>query len=98
MKTFSLRRGAALLALALLMFSPSAFALDAASPLTPLFVMVQTWLEGTLGALLSMIAFLVGIFGGLRTQNIWFVAIGVGFAAAIYFTPDIIVSFFTFAI
>jgi len=51
-------------------------------------------IQGTLGKILALIAFLVGIIAGVARGSFLAVATGIGFAVVLYYGPDIILSVF----
>ncbi len=51
-------------------------------------------IQGTLGKILSLIAFLVGMIAGIAQGSFLAVATGIGFAVVFYYGPDIIISVF----
>lgn len=51
-------------------------------------------IQGTLGKILALIAFLVGMIAGVAQGSFLAVATGIGFAVVFYYGPDIILSVF----
>lgn len=51
-------------------------------------------IQGTLGKILALIAFLVGMIAGVARGSFLAVATGIGFAVVFYYGPDIILSVF----
>lgn len=51
-------------------------------------------IQGTLGKILSLIAFLVGMIAGIAQGSFLAVATGIGFAVVFYYGPDVILSVF----
>jgi len=51
-------------------------------------------IQGTLGKILALVAFLVGIIAGVAQGSFLAVATGIGFAVVLYYGPDIILSVF----
>lgn len=51
-------------------------------------------IQGTLGKILSLIAFLVGMIAGIARGSFLAVATGIGFAVVFYYGPDVILSVF----
>ncbi len=63
-----------------------------------MYQMVVGWTEGTLGKLLAVSAFLIGMGMGIVKQSILAVVLGVGFALTLAYAPAIIDAIFTFAV
>lgn len=63
-----------------------------------MYQMVVGWTEGTLGKLLAVSAFLIGMGMGIVKQSILAVVLGVGFALTLAYAPAIIDAIFTFTV
>lgn len=63
-----------------------------------MYTMVVDWTEGTLGKLLAVTAFLIGMGMGVIRQSILAVVLGIAFALTLAYAPQIIDAVFTFAI
>lgn len=63
-----------------------------------MYEMVVDWTEGTLGKLLAVTAFLIGMGMGVIRQSILAVVLGIAFALTLAYAPQIIDAVFTFAI
>lgn len=63
-----------------------------------MFTMIKDWAEGSLGKLLAVAAFLIGMGMGIVKQSIIAICLGIGFALALAYTPAIIEAVFTFAV
>ena len=51
-------------------------------------------IQGTLGKILALIAFLVGMIAGIAQGSFLAVATGIGFAIVFHYGPDVILSVF----
>lgn len=89
---------AALPTTALLALSASAVAGTGGTEFDAMFAMIKGWTEGTLGKLLAVSAFLIGMGMGIVKQSIMAIVLGIGFALALAYAPGIIEAVFTFAI
>ena len=83
---------------ALALVSAGAFAGTAGTEFDTMYGMVKDWTEGTLGKLLAVSAFLIGMGMGIVRQSILAIVLGIGFALALAYTPNIIDAIFTFAV
>lgn len=59
---------------------------------------VRDWSQGTLGRLLALSAFLIGMGIGLVKQSAMAVVLGVAFALILRYGPDVIEGIFGFAV
>jgi conjugal transfer pilus assembly protein TraA len=84
--------------LALAVVSAGAVAGTAGTEFDTMYGMVKDWTEGTLGKLLAVSAFLIGMGMGIVRQSILAIVLGIGFALALAYTPNIIDAIFTFAV
>lgn len=88
-----------LLMLVLCIASATAFAgTDGDTEFQEIYDILRGWLEGTLGKVLAVSAFGVGMGVGIVKQSLMALAIGIGFAAVLAYAPRIIDAIFTFAI
>lgn len=90
------RFAAPLIALALV--SSAAVAGTGGTEFDAMYTMVRDWTEGTLGKLLAVAAFLIGMGMGIVKQSIIAIVLGIGFALALAYAPGIIDAVFTFAV
>lgn len=60
--------------------------------------MVTDWAQGSLGKLISIAAFIVGMGIGLVRQSVMAVVIGIAFALVMFYGPDVIANIITFAV
>ncbi|UJJ60575.1 TraA family conjugative transfer protein [Rhodanobacter denitrificans] len=63
-----------------------------------IYAKIRGWLEGTLGKVMAVSAFGVGMGVGIVKQSLMALAIGIGFAAVLAYAPKIIDTIFSFAI
>lgn len=82
----------------LAIISGGAIAGTGGTEFTTMYTMVVGWTEGTLGKLLAVSAFLIGMGMGIVKQSILAVVLGVGFALTLAYAPAIIDAIFTFAV
>lgn len=82
----------------LLVVSATAFASSEGTEFELIYTTIRGWFEGTLGKVLAVSAFGVGMGVGIVKQSLMALAIGIGFAAALAYAPKIIDTIFTFAI
>ncbi len=52
--------------------------------------MIETYMKGTLGVIISLLVFLVGAVQAIRTSQVYFVIIGIGLAIILYNAPAVI--------
>lgn len=64
----------------------------------PILNEVTKWAEGSLGKLLALAAFIIGMGIGLVRQSVMAVVVGLAFAMVMAYGPTIIGSIVTFAI
>jgi len=83
---------------ALALVSGAALAGTGGTEFDAMYTMIRDWTEGTLGKLLAVSAFLIGMGMGIVRQSILAIVLGVGFALALAYTPTIIDAVFTFAV
>lgn len=57
--------------------------------------MLQNWVEGSLGKVVALGAFGVGLVTAIVKQSLMFVAVGVGLAVAAYYGPSILLGLFS---
>lgn len=67
-----------------------AYAGTGGTEFTEIYTLVQGWTQGFLGKTIAVSAFLVGMAIGIVRQSLMSIALGIGGAMAIYYTPNII--------
>lgn len=87
-----------LLILLLCVISAHAFAGTDGAEFQEIYDKIRNWLEGTLGKVIAVAAFGVGMGIGIVKQSLMALAIGIGFAAVLAYAPKIIDAVFSFAI
>lgn len=87
-----------LLVALLTLVSGIAFAGNQGAEFDTIYQMVRGWLEGTLGKVLAMGAFGIGMAVGIVKQSLMALAIGIGFAVVLAYAPAIIDAIFTFSL
>ena len=87
-----------LLILLLCLVSATAFAGTDGAEFQDIYDKIRNWLEGTLGKVIAVAAFGVGMGIGIVKQSLMALAIGIGFAAVLAYAPKIIDAVFSFAI
>lgn len=87
-----------LLAALLCLVAGSAVAGTGGTEFDTMYTMVVDWTEGTLGKLLAVTAFLIGMGMGVIRQSILAVVLGIAFALTLAYAPQIIDAVFTFAV
>lgn len=87
-----------LLIVLLLVVSATASAGTDGAEFQEIYDKIRNWLEGTLGKVLAVSAFGVGMGIGIVKQSLMALAIGIGFAAVLAYAPKIIDTIFSFAI
>ena len=98
MKALALTKKYGLFALMISMVAGMANAGTGGTEFDTMYQMVVDWTEGTLGKLLAVAAFLIGMGMGIVRQSIIAIVLGIGFALALAYAPAIIDAIFTFAI
>jgi|KBSMisStandDraft_5_1062788.scaffolds.fasta_scaffold922292_2 conjugal transfer pilus assembly protein TraA len=63
-----------------------------------IYTTVRGWAEGTLGKLLAVSAFLIGMGIGIVRQSVLAIVLGLAFAVSLAYAPAVIDSIFTFAL
>jgi conjugal transfer pilus assembly protein TraA len=84
--------------IAMAMLSTAAVAGTGGVEFDAMYDMIRGWTEGTLGKLLAVAAFLIGMGMGIVKQSIIAIVLGIGFALALAYAPGIIDAVFTFAV
>jgi len=84
--------------LALALATSTVLASTGGTEFDAMYTMVVGWTEGTLGKLLAVSAFLIGMGMGIVRQSILAIVLGLGFALALAYAPGIIDAVFTFAV
>lgn len=96
MKKFAQKYG--LFALLMGLVAGAASAGTGGTEFDTMYQMVVDWTEGTLGKLLAVTAFLIGMGMGVIKQSILAVVLGIAFALTLAYAPAIIDAVFSFAI
>lgn len=96
MKKFAQKYG--LFALLMGLVAGAASAGTGGTEFDTMYTMVVDWTEGTLGKLLAVTAFLIGMGMGVIKQSILAVVLGIAFALTLAYAPAIIDAVFSFAI
>ncbi|MBS3952243.1 MAG: pili assembly chaperone, partial [Methylomicrobium sp.] len=55
-----------------------------------IYTLLVGWTQGTLGKIIALGMFMVGLSAGIVTQSIVSVVIGIGGALALYYGPNVI--------
>jgi conjugal transfer pilus assembly protein TraA len=76
--------------LAMVVVPVAAFAGTGGTEFTEIWNTILGWTQGFLGKTLALGAFLTGIAIGVVRQSLMSIALGLGAAMAVYYTPDII--------
>ncbi|MHB8742094.1 MAG: TraA family conjugative transfer protein [Sulfuricaulis sp.] len=63
-----------------------------------IYTTVRGWAEGTLGKLLAVSAFIIGMGIGIVRQSVLAIVLGLAFAVSLAYAPAVIDSIFTFAL
>ena len=87
---FSPKAVVATAALATVAMAPDAKAGTAGTEFDAIYTLLVGWSQGTLGKIISLGMFLVGLSAGIVNQSIVSVVIGLGGALAVYYGPNII--------
>ena len=81
--------------LALMLTARAAIAGTAGSEFTQLYDMLEGWTTGMLGKSIALASFLVGMGFSVVRQSLLPVAVGIGAAASLAYTPEILGSIIT---
>jgi len=65
---------------------------------TTAYTTLSNWAQGSLGKILALSAFLIGLAMGIARQSLIAVAMGIAFALVLFYGPTIIDSIMTFAV
>ena len=95
-KTLISRYG--LLLATLMVIGGTAFAGTGGTTFDTIFTTVRGWAEGTLGKLLAVSAFIIGMGIGIVRQSVLAIVLGLAFAVSLAYAPAVIDSIFTFAL
>ena len=95
-KTLISRYG--LLVATLMMVATTASAGAGGTTFDTIYTTVRGWAEGTLGKLLAVSAFLIGMGIGIVRQSVLAIVLGLAFAVSLAYAPAVIDSIFTFAL
>jgi len=90
------KKFAAPLALAIVVTGTAAAGTD--TTFDTIYNQVKAWAEGSLGKLLAVSAFIVGMGIGLVRQSIMAIVLGLAFALVMFYGPGIMESIVTFAV
>lgn len=64
----------------------------------PIVTLITNWAQGSLGKLLAIAAFIIGMGIGLVRQSVMAVVIGLAFALVMFYGPTLIDNIITFAV
>jgi conjugal transfer pilus assembly protein TraA len=95
-KTLISRYG--LLLATLMVLGGTAFAGTGGTTFDTIYTTVRGWAEGTLGKLLAVSAFIIGMGIGIVRQSVLAIVLGLAFAVSLAYAPAVIDSIFTFAL
>lgn len=95
-KTLISRYG--LLLATLMVIGGTAFAGTGGTTFDTIYTTVRGWAEGTLGKLLAVSAFIIGMGIGIVRQSVLAIVLGLAFAVSLAYAPAVIDSIFTFAL
>lgn len=84
-----------MLSLMLVLVAGTAMAGTGGTEFTAIYDMIVGWSQGGLGKVVAITAFLIGMVMGITQQSLMAIAIGLGTALAVTYTPDIIDTVFT---
>lgn len=87
-----------LLVATLMVISGFSFAGTGGATFDTMYTLVRGWAEGTLGKLLAVSAFLIGMGIGIVRQSVLAIVLGLAFALTLAYAPAVIDGVFTFAI
>lgn len=73
-----------------ILFTPDVLAGTGGSEFDDIYNLLVGWTQGTLGKIISLGMFLVGLAAGIVNQSIISVVIGIGGALALYYGPTVI--------
>jgi conjugal transfer pilus assembly protein TraA len=92
--TLNLKRLFMLAALSLFLFSavsgPEAFAGTGGTEFSAIYDLIKGWAQGTLGKVIALGMFLVGVAAGVVQQSIVAAVVGIGGALVMYYGPAVI--------
>jgi len=92
--TFTKKRLLAAAALSFFAFSfligPEALAGTGGTEFADIYTLLEGWAKGTLGKIVSLAMFLVGIAAGVVNQSIVAAVVGIGGALVMYYGPSVI--------
>lgn len=77
-------------AVAAVALAPEAMAGTGGTEFDDIYTLLVGWTQGTLGKIISLGMFLVGLSAGIVNQSIVSVVIGIGGALALYYGPNVI--------
>lgn len=77
-------------ALATAAMAPDAMAGTAGTEFDDIYTLLVGWTQGTLGRIIALGMFMVGLSAGIVNQSIVSVVIGIGGALALYYGPNVI--------
>ena len=69
---------------------PEAMAGTGGTEFDAIYTLLVGWTQGTLGKIIALTMFLVGLSGGIIRQSIAAVVVGVGGALALFYGPTVI--------
>jgi conjugal transfer pilus assembly protein TraA len=92
MKLFNMKKAllASLAAVAIVAVAPDVMAGTGGTEFNDIYTLLIGWSQGTLGKIIALGMFLVGLSAGIVNQSIVSVVVGLGGALAVYYGPTII--------
>jgi len=92
MKLFKMKKAllASLAAVAIVAVAPDVMAGTGGTEFNDIYTLLIGWSQGTLGKIIALGMFLVGLSAGIVNQSIVSVVVGLGGALAVYYGPTII--------
>jgi len=87
-----------LLVATLMVVAASANAGTGGASFNTIYQTIRDWAEGTLGKILAISAFIIGMGIGIVRQSILAIVLGLAFAVSMAYAPAVIDGVFTFAL
>lgn len=76
--------------MAMTLLAPDAMAGTSGTEFDDIWTLLSGWTQGTLGKVIALAMFMVGVASGIVNQSIIAVATGIGGALALYYGPTVI--------
>ena len=83
------------LALGMMALPDLALAGTGGTEFSDIYTLISGWAQGTLGKVISVGVFLVGVTAGIVQQSLMSAAVGIGAALVMYFGPGVIENILT---